>query len=101
MYLTDIATRIKAALPRHTNVPQDSDSLFLLYALLAKTKGSTTSLADIHDAWCVWMYPRNPSHAAMIPFESLTPNIKQEDQAFLDATLRVAQELETGGTERR
>ena len=93
MYLTLIAQRIREALPAGVKVPDDSDSLFLLYALLATATGTNTTLCDIHNAWAIWQVSKNPSHRALVPFEKLTVGKREEDKPFLEATLRVAGEI--------
>lgn len=95
MYLTTIAQRIRQSLRADVKVPVDSESLFLLYALLATSTGTNTTLRDIHNAWAIWQFPKNPNHNALVPFEELTSDIKKEDEPFLEATLRVAAEIAT------
>ncbi|MFL6055513.1 MAG: hypothetical protein ACJ72W_21830 [Actinoallomurus sp.] len=50
-YLDEIARRIRDNLPAQAQPPADADALFLFYAVLARAKGESTTLEDVHDAW--------------------------------------------------
>ena len=88
MYLREIAERIRRGLPPGTPTPPDSDELFLLYALLARSKGGATTAEDVHDAWAAWQVSRNPDHPALVPYEQLSPQARDEDEPFLVAIRR-------------
>jgi len=94
MFLQNLATQIRDALPTSIDVPKKSEQLFLLYELLAKSKGTSTTLSDIHDAWCIWMLAQDTSHEALVPFDKLPPNLQSKDEPFLSATLQIARQLE-------
>lgn len=89
-YLDEIAHRIRDNLPTEARPPADADSLFLLYAVLARAKGESTTLEDVHDAWAAWMQTLNPAHTALVPFSELTPTVQHEDLPYLQAIQRTA-----------
>src|ERR1700761_5582929 len=66
-YLTEAAQLIWENLPTDAQPPTDADDLFLLYAVLLRSKGEQVTAADVHDAWAAWMELRNPGHAAIVP----------------------------------
>lgn len=90
MYLDELASAVRESLPAKVDVPEDSDRLFLLYALLVRTCGPRTSARDVHDAWSVWMSDRDPGHESLVPFEDLSPEVQSEDLPFLQAIHDVA-----------
>lgn len=93
MYLQSIALNIRAALPDEVDVPADSQELFILYALLVRTKGQKTTASDVHDAWTAWMLGKNPRHPSLIPFNKLDSGKKNEDEPFLEAIRTVAEKM--------
>ena len=93
MFLESIAKDIRDALPPGTTVPEDSEYLFLLYALVATSKGTAATLSDIHNAWCVWKFAQDPTHPALVPFSQLPDNLQKEDEPFLQSTLFAAEGL--------
>ncbi len=82
-YLQQDAERIKQALSAGTSVPENSDSLFIMYAVLMRVKGLDVTASDVHDAWSAWMIQQDPGHEAIRPYEELDPEIKVEDEPFL------------------
>jgi hypothetical protein len=89
MYLSELAARIKAEVPIEL-IPKDgSDELFLLYAALARAKGAEITESDVHDAWAVWLFARDPSHVALLPYVQLPDETKALDTPFANA-IRVA-----------
>ncbi len=82
-YLQRDAERIKQALPEGTSVPDNSDSLFVIYAVLMRAKGVDVTASDVHDAWSAWMMKQDPKHEAIRPYEELDPETKAEDEPFL------------------
>lgn len=72
----------------------DCDDLLLrLYALLALTKGTSTTLKDVHDAWALWRTTTNAQHRSLIPFEQLAAEVQQLDAKYRDAIHTVATQL--------
>jgi hypothetical protein len=56
-----------------------------LYALLALTRGTETTLKDVHDAWSVWRNTSRPDHKSLIPFDDLTPEVQELDRKYQEA----------------
>lgn len=90
-YLEHDADLIRRCLPGLTVVPEDTDALFLLYAVLLRVKGTETQLSDVHDAWSAWMLSRDPNHEAIRPFGELDRTTQAEDEPFLLAIRQAAQ----------
>lgn len=89
-YLDELAHRIRGELPAGFDAPQDADDLFLLYAVLARAKGTATTARDVHDAWSVWATLHDPNHDAIRPFEELPKAVQAEDEPFAEAIRRCA-----------
>ncbi len=87
-YLVAVAEAIRAELPPEHRGGEDG--LFLLYALLARTKGPATTAADVHDAWAAWQAIRDEDHPARVPFEALSAEVQGRDLPFLHAIHRVS-----------
>jgi hypothetical protein len=86
---------IAAALQRYVepeHVPADSNSLFLMYAVLVRAKGELTTAEDVHDVWTSWMSSRGQVHESMRPFNDLDPAVQSEDEPFLLAIQRLSRE---------
>jgi len=73
-------------------VPDDSDELFLLYAVLARVAGTHVTNEDVHDAWVAWMASRGKHHGSMVPFDELPAHVRDEDAPFADAIRSAAAE---------
>ncbi|MCD9876106.1 DUF7701 domain-containing protein [Streptomyces guryensis] len=84
-YLSADAGLIRELLPPQARPAEDSDGLFLLYAVLMRAKGEQVTAADVHDAWTAWMQLRNPDHAALVPFDELSPVTRREDEPYAQA----------------
>ena len=95
-YLDEIASAVKAALPGDVNLPEDTDGLFVLYAVLVRTLGEGTTARDVHDAWSAWMGAKDPSHESLVPFEDLPPDVQREDTPFAKAIREVASRADKG-----
>lgn len=93
-YLDPLADRIQALLPDDLTPPDDSDSLFRLYAVLARVKGEQCTLEDVHDAWVLWMQERGETHESMVPFADLDPTVQAEDAPFLEAIRAASREID-------
>lgn len=89
-YIEQDAELIRESLPAGTSVPDDSESLFLMYAVLMRAKGVETQATDVHDAWSAWMVEIDRGHESIRPFEELDTKTKAEDSPFLLAIRRVA-----------
>lgn len=84
-YLQQDAECIRRALPEGTSVPDDSDSLFIIYAVLMRAKRADVTASDVHDAWSAWMMRQDPKHEAIRPFEELDSDTRAQDEPFLIA----------------
>lgn len=85
-YVEEIADRIRSHLAPDI-VPEDSYPLLLIYAVLARAKGTDTTLEDVHDAWTAWMSMQGKRHDSCVPFAELPDEVKHEDEPFLRAIL--------------
>lgn len=89
-YLAKDAALIRAKLSSHARPPAQSETLFLLYAVLMRAKGEAVTAADVHDAWAAWAESTQGEHGALVPFESLDPDIQDEDLPYVEAIRRAA-----------
>lgn len=88
-YIRDLADRIRDSVDDDL-VPDDGDSHFLHYALLARTKGTSVSTEDVHDAWVTWFELRGQDHPSAVPFDELSAKTQAEDAPFAAAVRSVA-----------
>lgn len=89
-YLEDLAAEIEAE-ARPGEAPDESmRGLFLGYAVLALSKGNSTTAPDVHDAWVAWMLGQGRTHRSNVPFAELSPEVQREDDPFVEAIRRVA-----------
>lgn len=93
-YIDAIAYQIESVLTPHDRPREHALDLYRLYALLVRSKGAQTTLADVHDAWSIWMLKQDPHHPAIIKFAQLSADKQFEDQPFLDAIKVVATRLQ-------
>lgn len=84
-YLDADAELIRSCVPEGTGIPEDSEELFVLYAVLMRAKGEGTQAADVHDAWSAWMARSEPDHESIRPYDQLSPSVQKEDAPFLAA----------------
>ncbi|MBF6180201.1 DUF7701 domain-containing protein [Nocardia otitidiscaviarum] len=92
-YLDEIASQIRDNLPNDATPPDGAEPLFVLYAVLTRAKGESTTAEDVHDAWTAWMQALNPEHVALVPYDELAPSVQAEDSPFLKAIHRTAAQL--------
>jgi hypothetical protein len=89
-YLQQIAERVRRELPADA-MPDDSAELLLMYAVLVRAKGRSTTLEDVHDAWSAWMTLRHEEHESLVPFVDLPSGVGEKDEPFLRAIHAAAQ----------
>ena len=89
-YLEKDAELIRDLLAPSASPPEDSAHLFVLYALLLRSKGSAVSSEDVHDAWSAWMSQTDPKHVSIRPYSELPQNTQSEDDPYLEAIHRAA-----------
>ena len=74
--------------------------LFRNYAVLVLSKGTETTMPDVHNAWAAWALTFRPQTRNIIPFEQLTPEYQNQDRAYVeaihDAARYFAREREAG-----
>ena len=92
-YLDVLAERIRQLSVVYTEVPENSELLFRLYAFLALSKGINTTSSDVHNAWVLWMQGINEKHEFMVPFEDLPFETRKLDEPFRDAIVAASFEL--------
>ncbi|MGW2392142.1 DUF7701 domain-containing protein [Streptomyces lydicamycinicus] len=88
-YLEGEARNIRECIPDGITVPDNSDLLFLIYAVLKRAKGDAVTNSDVHDAWAAWMTFTQGDHPALVPYEELAASTQQEDEPF-GAAIRAA-----------
>ena len=87
-YITGVTAALAAELP--TCDP----ALLRLYALLALTTGTETTLENVHDAWACWREATRPDHPALVPFADLAPDVQELDRKYAGAIRKVAASLD-------
>jgi hypothetical protein len=96
-YLDEDADLIRSLLARDVAVPVESQGLFVLYALIMRTKGQATSLSDVHDAWSAWKQGQDPAHRCLVPFRELDESTQLADLPYLHAIQEAARQREFCG----
>jgi hypothetical protein len=86
-YAQTTINRLKELLPNCDNL------LVMLYAQLAHTTGSLTSLQDIHEAWSFWCNTTRPDHRSLIEFYKLSPEVQELDRKYMNVVRQVAREV--------
>jgi hypothetical protein len=88
-YLENDAHRIRSLVDDNF-VPEGADSLFLIYAVLMRSKGQGVGLSDVHDAWSAWMVMNQRVHPSIVPFNDLSRDVRRKDEAYAEAIRRAA-----------
>lgn len=94
-YVKTIAEAIRREVPEPLLPPEDTDLLFLFYAVLALVVGEKTSAEDVHDAWTAWMTALGEEHDSMVPYPQLPETVQNEDEPFVWAIRKVARDLQS------
>jgi hypothetical protein len=89
-YLSEDADLIRSELPEDVQPPENSDGLFMFYAVLMRAKGERVTPSDVHDAWAAWISGTEGHHKSLVPFESLDLKTQQEDYPYVEAIHRAA-----------
>jgi hypothetical protein len=92
-YIKRIARQIRDSVPSVDLPDADTDALFAIYAVLALSLGPAVSPAAVHDAWSAWMSARDPDHPSIVPFEDLDTSTASDDDPYVAAIRRVADDL--------
>src|SRR6266446_1189119 len=93
MYLDRIASKIREYIPDERMPDGNAEELLRLYAVLLRSKGASVTYSDVHDAWSAWMVGRDRDHAALVAYEDLPSDVREEDRIFTKAVRRAAEEL--------
>ena len=89
-YISDLAAEIRGEVPEHLLPTENSDLLFLMYAVLLLAKGEGVRPEDVHNAWSGWMTFLGERHESLVPFNELPPGTQSEDDPFVKEIKRVA-----------
>jgi hypothetical protein len=87
-YLDTLAERIRAEVPAELLPRGDTETLFLIYAVLALAKREAVTAEDVHNAWVAWMTLEGKDHEAMREFADLPHATRREDEPFVTAIRR-------------
>jgi hypothetical protein len=93
-YITEVAQKIREQISPDKLPADGLDQLFASYALLALSRGTSVSNEDVHDAWSVWATQFDPENESLVPYESLGPDVQEQDTVFRDAIRMIARSLE-------
>jgi hypothetical protein len=94
-YLSTLADKIRAEVPDNLLPDEDSELLFLMYAVLLLSKGADVTREDVHNAWAAWMTHIGKRHESLVPFADLPSATKDEDDPFVQAIRKVARHRAT------
>lgn len=84
-YIQQDAELIRSLMAPGVGIPDGAETLFLLYAVLMRSKGTAVTSADVHDAWAAWETMREPTHPSIHPYSDLDETIQREDAPFVRA----------------
>ncbi len=90
-YLKHLADEIRQAVPTDVMPDEETDDLFVLYAVLLLAKGGGVTREDVHNAWVAWMLARGGEHDSLVPFSELDAETQAEDSPFVRAIREVAE----------
>jgi hypothetical protein len=85
-YIREVADAIRAK----TDDPSRNDLLYLVYAVLALTKGEAVTAADVHDAWSAVAEYEGTVDDDVVPFAQLRMAVRERDEPFAAAVRDVA-----------
>jgi len=89
-YLQTAAQAIKSEVPADKLPKANTDTLFLIYAVLMFAKGQAVTREDVHNAWTAWATHIGKDSNSLVPFDELSPDVQARDQPFVDAITTVA-----------
>jgi hypothetical protein len=94
-YITEATTALHDAIRAQGKTPEASLSpdLQQLYVLLVLTRGTATTLADVHDAWACARAVTRPDHPDLVLFEELSSETAEWDRPFMNAIHAAARTL--------
>lgn len=91
-YIDEIARKIRSAVPA-SSLPDDTEALFRIYAVLLLARGSDVSSQDVHNAWVAWMVTKDPGHEALVPYATLSDEVQRQDDPYVTAIRRTWRDL--------
>lgn len=92
-YIDEIADAIRSKVSPDQLPDENTAVLFRLYAVLVLAKGTGVTMRDVHNAWSAWMISSDPNHESIKPYDELSPDVKREDEPYLNAIRAVASTL--------
>lgn len=96
-YLEEIATRVATAADDTYVRGSAYQPLWLGYAVLALSKGITTTQEDVHNVWSLWAVLYHKDHRSLVPFDQLEPLVQELDEPYRQAIVEVAGQLAKEG----
>ncbi|MFJ6685776.1 DUF7701 domain-containing protein [Streptomyces werraensis] len=84
-YIQQDAELIRSLVAPEVDIPDGAETLFLLYAVLLRSKGVAVTSEDVHDAWAAWETMRQPTHSSIVPYSDLDEAVQREDAPFVTA----------------
>jgi len=92
-YIREIANQIRNKSGCMSLTNKGIEELFDTYAVLAFSKGPAVTDEDVHDAWSAWATKFDPKNGLIVPFDELSPKIKNLDSPYTKAIRSVAADL--------
>lgn len=92
-YIKKLADCIKSFVPKKDLPGEETNSLFLIYAVLALAKGEYVTAEDVHNAWSAWMTAKDENHESIKEFSELSQETKNQDEPYVQAIHRAVKEL--------
>lgn len=89
-YIREVADQIRA----RTSDDGGHELLYLVYAVLALTKGDEVTPSDVHDAWCAVAEFEGSAASELVPFDQLPERMKRRDAPFAAAVRDTARGLQ-------
>lgn len=96
MYLEDLAKVIESHIPEDVLPGEGATELLLIYAVLARAKGTLVSSSDVHDAWAAWIVRKGEPHPSLVEYDELPEDVQRQDQIFVTAIQKSAVEMQLG-----
>lgn len=92
-YIEKLAEAIFNEAHRNRQMEAGERELYLIYAVLALTVGDEVTRENVHNAWSAWKAAEDPSHKSLKPYWELLPDVRAEDELYVQAIRKVARAL--------
>jgi len=89
-YIEEIATRVKNVWAPQCALTEGDRTIYLIFAILALTKGTDTTKEDVHHALDAWNVLIDPEFKGVVPFDEMPAYIQNSAQPFVDAIHKVS-----------